>query len=220
MNCLNIDGYNYFRLRDLVEIMDFTCGWDSAKKQIQLTTGDLLNEDGVSQTAKDFYREGDIIIEEDVPYIPDSKDYAALEAYMQKNVDQDFKASDFIIRESDEGSTTSNLIVLDMRLNVNGVATKNFGYRVLCINKKAALITPIGEKNPDFDITKAGVQKLSDEDAKKMALAVDNNNYHVEKQTVSRYFDMQELKQKCEVETMYVYNGGTTFVTAHAFDAE
>lgn len=220
MNCLNIDGYNYFRLRDLVEIMDFTCGWDSAKNQIQLTTGDLLNDDGVSQTAKDFYREGDIIIEEDVPYIPDSKDYAALEAYMQKHVDKDFKASDFIIRESDEGSNTSNLIVLDMRLNVNGVATKNFGYRVRCINKKAALITPIGEKNPDFDITKAGVQKLSDEDAKKMALAVDNNNYHVEKQTVSRYFDMQELKQKCEVETMYVYNGGTTFVTAHAFDAE
>ena len=219
MNCLNIDGYNYFRLRDLVEIMDFTCGWDSAKKQIQLTTGEQ-NDEGVSQTAKDFYREGDIIIEEDVPYIPDSKDYAALEAYMQKNIDKDFKASDFIIRESDEGSTTSNLIVLDMRLNVNGVATKNFGYRVRCINKKAALITPIGEKNPDFDITKAGVQKLSDEDAKKMALAVDNNNYHVEKQTVSRYFDMQELKQKCEVETMYVYNGGTTFVTAHAFDAE
>lgn len=32
MNCLNIDGYNYFKLRDLVEIMDFTCGWDSRKE--------------------------------------------------------------------------------------------------------------------------------------------------------------------------------------------
>ena len=195
MNCLNIDGYNYFKLRDLVEIMDFTCGWDSEKNRIQ-------------------------VIEEDVPYIPDTKDYAALEAYMQKNVDKDFKAADFIITESEEGSNTPNLITLDMRLNVNGVPTRNFGYRVRCINKKAALITFIGEKNPDFDITKAGVQKLSDEDAKKMALAVDNNNYHVEKQTVSRYFDMQELKQKCEVETMYVYNGGTTFVSAHSFDAE
>lgn len=39
-------------------------------------------------------------------------------------------------------------------------------------------------------------------------------------QTVSRYFDMQELKQKCEVETTYIDNGGATFVTAHAFDAE
>ena len=71
---------------------------------------------------------------------------------MQKNVDQDFKASDFIITEAEEGSNTPNLITLDMRLNVNGVMTKNFGYRVLCINKKAALITFIGEKNPDFDI--------------------------------------------------------------------
>lgn len=221
MNCLNIDGYNYFKLRDLVEIMDFTCGWDSEKNRIQLSTGEQ-NDEGVSISVKDFLVEGakQKVIEEDVPYIPGTKDYAALEAYMQKNVDQDFKASDFIITEAEEGSNTPNLITLDMRLNVNGVMTKNFGYRVRCINKKAALITFIGEKNPDFDITKAGVQKLSDEDAKKMALAVDNNNYHVEKQTVSRYFDMQELKQKCEVETMYVYNGGTTFVSAHSFDAE
>ena len=53
----------------------------------------------------------------------------------------------FIITEAEEGSNTPNLITLDMRLNVNGVMTKNFGYRVLCINKKAALITFIGEKN-------------------------------------------------------------------------
>ena len=221
MNCLNIDGYNYFRLRDLVEIMDFTCGWDSEKKQIQLSTGEQ-NDGEISISVKDFLREGfnQTVIEEDVPYIPGSKDYAALDTYMQKNVDKDFKASDFIIMESEEGSNTPNLITLDMRLNVNGVMTKNFGYRILCINKKAALITPIGEKNPDFDITKAGVQKLSDEDAKQMALDVDNNNYHVEKQTVFRYFDMQELKQKCEVETMYVHDGGLTYVSAHAFDAE
>lgn len=221
MNCLNIDGYNYFRLRDLVEIMDFTCGWDSAKNQIQLSTGEQ-NDEGVSVSVKDFLIEGanQKVIEEDVPYIPDSKDYAALEAYMQKYVDPDFKASDFIITESEEGSNTPNLITLDMRLNVNGVMTKNFGYRVLCINKKAALITPIGEKNPDFDITKAGTQKLSDEDAKKMALDTDKSNCKVEKQTVFRYFDMQELKQKCEVETTYIDNGGATFVTAHAFDAE
>ena len=177
-----------------------------------------LNIDGY----KAFLVEGakQKVIEEDVPYIPGSKDYAALEAYMQKNVDKDFKASDFIITEAEEGSNTPNLITLDMRLNVNGVMTKNFGYRVLCINKKAALITFIGEKNPDFDITKAGVQKLSDADAKQMALDMDKNSYKAEKQTVSRYFDMQELKQKCEVETTYIDNGGATFVTAHAFDAE
>lgn len=212
---------NYFKLRDLVEIMDFTCGWDSEKNRIQLSTGEQ-NDEGVSISVKDFLVEGakQKVIEEDVPYIPGTKDYAALEAYMQKNVDKDFKASDFIITEAEEGSNTPNLITLDMRLNVNGVMTKNFGYRVLCINKKAALITFIGEKNPDFDITKAGVQKLSDADAKQMALDMDKNSYKAEKQTVSRYFDMQELKQKCEVETTYIDNGGATFVTAHAFDAE
>ena len=93
MKCLNIDGYNYFKLRDLVEIMDFTCGWDSAKNQIQLSTGEQ-NDEGVSISVKDFLVEGakQKVIEEDVPYIPGTKDYAALEAYMQKNVDKDFKA--------------------------------------------------------------------------------------------------------------------------------
>ena len=102
MNCLNIDGYNYFKLRDLVEIMDFTCGWDSEKNRIQLSTGEQ-NDEGVSISVKDFLVEGakQKVIEEDVPYIPGTKDYAALEAYMQKNVDQDFKASDFIITEAE-----------------------------------------------------------------------------------------------------------------------
>lgn len=221
MNCLNIDGYNYFKLRDLVEVMDFTCGWDSAKNQIQLSTGEQ-NDGEISVSVKDFLTEGanQKVIEADVPYIPGSNDFAALEDYMQKNVDKDFKASDFIVTESEEGSNTPNLITLDMRLNVNGVMAKNFGYRILCINKKAALITFIGEKNPSFDITKAGTQTLSDADAKQMALDADNNNDKVEKQTILRYFDMQELKQKCEVETTYVDNGGATFVTAHIFDAE
>lgn len=145
----DIDGYNYFKLRDLVEIMDFTCGWDSEKNRIQLSTGEQ-NDEGVSISVKDFLVEGakQKVIEEDVPYIPGTKDYAALEAYMQKNVDQDFKASDFIITEAEEGSNTPNLITLDMRLNVNGVMTKNFGYRVLCINKKAALLPLSGKRIP------------------------------------------------------------------------
>ena len=79
MNCLNIDGYNYFKLRDLVEIMDFTCGWDSEKNRIQLSTGEQ-NDEGVSISVKDFLVEGakQKVIEEDVPYIPGTKDYAAL----------------------------------------------------------------------------------------------------------------------------------------------
>ena len=34
---------------------------------------------------------------------------------MQKNVDQDFKASDFIITEAEEGSNTPNLIKMCIR---------------------------------------------------------------------------------------------------------
>ena len=37
-----------------------------------------------------------------------------------------FKAADFIITESEEGSNTPNLITLDMRLNVNWRYDKEF----------------------------------------------------------------------------------------------
>ena len=73
---------NYFMLRDLGEIMDFSCGWDNEKNRVQLSTGEQ-NDEGVSISVKDFLVEGakQKVIEEDVPYIPGTKDYAALEAY-------------------------------------------------------------------------------------------------------------------------------------------
>lgn len=42
--CLHIDGYNYFKLRDMAEIMNFTCDWDDETNGILLTIGKETSE--------------------------------------------------------------------------------------------------------------------------------------------------------------------------------
>lgn len=221
MDCLNIDGFNYFKLRDLAKAMDFSCGWDASENMIQLKIENSVETPSTGITVDQFINPdlNQQIIEENVSYITGSHNYSDLETYMQKNVDKEFKARDFIIVENDMNGLLagSGVIYLDMRLNVNGVISNNFGYLVTCINGKAALITFIGEKNPEFDITKAGTQQLSDEEAKQKTIEADGYKYKVDEQRITRFFDMKELKQKCEVETVYIDDGGHYFATSNIF---
>ena len=194
---------------------------DGSENMIQLKIENSVETPSTGITVDQFINPdlNQQIIEENVSYITGSHNYSDLETYMQKNVDKEFKARDFIIVENDMNGLLagSGVIYLDMRLNVNGVISNNFGYLVTCINGKAALITFIGEKNPEFDITKAGTQQLSDEEAKQKAIEADGYKYKVDEQRITRFFDMKELKQKCEVETVYIDDGGHYFATSNIF---
>lgn len=221
MECLNIEGYNYFKLRDLAGAMDFTCDWNNDTNTIMLTTdNENITETTGPQISVDRFLDPDLnqkIIEEDVAYVLGSKNYNEIEKYMRENIDKDFNAEDYVIKEDNYNGLIQDYIVLDIRLDVNGVQTNNFGYRIHCANGKAILITFIGEKNPDFDVAKAGTQQLSDEEAKRKAIEADGYSYEVDEQRIYRFFDMKELINKCEVETVYIDNGGHYFATSHIF---
>lgn len=218
-DCLNVDGYSYFKLRDLAEIMGFTCGWDSETNTILLTLE--AESPAEADISVERFLNPDLkqqIIEEDVTYIPGSQDYGQIEKYMQENVDKDFRADAFIIKEDAyDKDALPGVIDLDMRLNVNGVRANDFGYRVTCINGKAALVMFIGEKNPAFDPTKVEPLLLTDEEAKQKAIEADGFDYKIEEQRVNRYFNMEELTNQCEVETVYEKDNGTSFATSHVF---
>lgn len=223
MECLNIDGYNYFKLRDLAEAMDFTCSWDNSTNTIMLTMGKESTPDVPKTTetniSVDRFLDSELnqkVIEEDVAYVSGSKDYREIENYIKENIDKDFNIDDYIITEDDVDGQLSGYNSLVIRLDVNGVSA-NFGYLVTCLNNKAALITFIGEKNVEFDLTKVGMQQLSDEEAKQKAVEADGYDYKVDEQKIRRFFDMKDLKNKCEVETVYIDNGGRYFATSHVF---
>ena len=218
IKCLNIDGHNYFKLRDLVDIMGFSCHWDEGKKTVVITpdadkyTINVNPEDLIIPGIENRH-----IIEENVPYMPNSGDYSHIEKYMQENINPDFKAKDYIITEDFNKSTPGSL--LHLQLNVNGVPTIDYGYWISCINGKMSVLTFTGEMNPDFDLEKAGYPKLSDEDAKRMAIEedADNQKLVVEQQIVSRYYRMRALTHQCEVETVYRNENGTSYATRHVF---
>lgn len=218
--CLNIDGYNYFKLRDLAKVMNFTCDWDNNENTIVLT----VHEDNDSETSTtdlsvERFLDADLnqkIIEDDVSYVSGSNDYREIENYIKKNIDKDFNADDYIIKEDDVNSIMPGYASLIIKLDVNGVSA-NYGYFITCLNEKAVLITFIGEKNSEFDIHKAGTQQLTDEEAKRKAIEADGYDYEVDEQRIYRYFDMKDLTNKCEVETVYVDDGGHYFATSNVF---
>ena len=218
INCLNIDGYNYFKLRDMEEIMDFKCDWDGEANSIIITTGTNENAEIADSIPVEMFLQKDLkqqVIEEDVAYMAGSKDYSGLEKYMQNNVDEKFNADDYIISEiNDKIPSVVNLMV---NLNVNGVPSKNFGYKVTVINSMAKVVTFVGEMNPEFDIENIEKPQFDDEKAKQMAVEADGTEYKIESQNVTNYFDMNELSYKTEVETEYLCEDGTYTTTSHIF---
>lgn len=226
IECLNIDGYNYFKLRDLAEIMDFTCGWDNGTNTIILTLDkeNITENPYISETniSVERFLNPDLnqkIIEKDVVYVSGSKDYSEIEKYIKENIDENFSINDYVITEDNINGLLSGYNSLIIRLNVNGVSA-NYGYIVTCLNDKAALITFMGEKNSDYDmanITNINEQQLSDEEAKQKAIEADGYDYKVDEQKIHRYFDMKDLKYKCEVETVYIDESGHYFATSHTF---
>ena len=225
IDCLNIDGYNYFKLRDLEEAMDFDCDWDSVTNTVLLTlnNGKYTSKNPMPITV-DIFLDPDVkqqVIEEDVSYTTGSGDYKQIENYIKNNIDSDFRTADFLISEDDMGEIMPGVVSLYMYLNANGVRA-NFGYSVVCINGKAKLVSFIGEKNPNFNPETAGTQLLTDDEAKKMAVEADGltpgtDYFDIVDYRITRYFDTNDLTQKCEVEVTYTDANGACWTTLNVF---
>jgi len=103
----NIDGYTYFKLRDIGELLNFTCTWNEETNSVIIdNTKNNIIEDINYSVIDDFannYLDDDInkqIIDGyDCIYKRDSKDYTNITNYMRKYIDSNFVASDYIITE-------------------------------------------------------------------------------------------------------------------------
>ena len=220
---LNIDGYSYFKLRDLANMMDFSCDWDSATNTIKIESKSEQKVDTIPTEQKidkaealKLYLDEDLnqkIIEDDIKYVKGSGDYSAIEAYIKENIDSDFVMADFTVTESDIERAGHSAIT--MYFKVNDLSLSNFGYRVICVEDTPILVNLIGKKNPDFDKSKIKDFVMSEQEAKQKAIELDGFEYEVEKQTVTKYFDMNDMQCKYEIETVYITEKGAFFATSH-----
>ena len=215
-DCLNIDGYNYFKLRDLADFIGFGCDWDG--ENILITMTETYPEEKPMRFSLNYINEDirqEIVDGKGIRFSKDSDDYTDIEKYIQENIDKDFSIGDYIVTLTDN-TQLEGIYTLTIRLNVNGIPA-NFGYRVICEDGYAKIINFNGEMNPNFDAAELPEKLISDEEAKARAIADNDSKYTVVGQKVSRYFDMESLKFVCSVETEYMDKGGATVVKENKY---
>lgn len=82
--CINIDGYNYFKLRNLADFMGFDCDWDASNNAVIITFSDSAKLDSVLQPFLNDALNQVMITDASATYVPGSNDYQNIERFMKK----------------------------------------------------------------------------------------------------------------------------------------
>lgn len=241
----NIDGYLYFPISELAQALNFSCKWDINNKTVVISKEKKLSDDTALEVPENIDDLVNLYLDEriehktidtnDVTYITGSKNYDSIEKYIKENIDQKFNMKDFVVKESSPIENVSiesdneltqeyiNQFVapinnLDIRYYVDGYPTF-YGYRIYVFSGYAKIINYMGKWNNDFDKSKIHAFKYTDEELKQMAIDKDGfqNKYTVKDVRIYKYFDMETLEFKADIEIVYLKDNGLTFVLSHVF---
>ena len=223
IDCLNIDGYNYFKLRDLEEAMDFDCDWDSQTNTVLLTlnNGKYTSDNAVTPYPSiEPYLDEELnqkTVDKKVTYKFASHNYDEIEQYIKENVDADFSLENYNVRDLGEGSAYNPI---SFRLKVGGISS-NYGFTALCLNDELRLITFTNTydstSSKEILSTASVTNDYTDSELYEMAIKADGFSYKVDEQYIEKYYDVTERKVVYNVNTVYEDNGGTYFCTVHKF---
>ena len=203
---INIMGHNYFKLSTLSDIIDFD--WNSDSGVISIRTE--MVKDSIETKVKDipFIRvylndsENQCVIDDTrVRYMKGSMDITEAGKYIKENINADFAVEDYSVKENEK---FINWVFL--RFVVDGIDS-NFGYNLICFDGNVRIINEVGKFNEDFDVSVIKPVGMTDEEIKAKAVELDNASGRVDEQRVYKYFDMNDLKFKAQVETVYEKTG-------------
>lgn len=232
----NVDGYNYYKIRDLAERDDFSCIWDERTSTIRLDNrynyvgGNKLGNakvegqmavkasvvNGYINLLNDYTLVNYPVVNTNIIYFNDSKDYFEIAEFIKANIDKSFDLSDYIVKEIYD--VPNGLNELDFYYKVLDVPS-DYYYDVKIVNNSVFLITKYGEINPKLDIDKLDKPEITDEQLKALAIKADGyeNLYSVEEQRISKRFFMDSMEFKYEVETVYRDENGSFFCTLYTY---
>lgn len=239
-----IDGYTYFSVRDVAALMNHSCTWDAKNRKIMLEEKEEVatykgltmpeNMDAlVKEYTADWMNSPHIIQENNVVYITNSREYENVTTYIQKNIDSKFYAGGYNIYEhtpikdttkdvpvvsGEEQPFVAPYSVLQMRYVVAGHLS-NYGYNVTIIEGFAKIVNVVGQWNDDFSAPNVKPFPYTDEELKQMAIKEDglSAEYRVEDVEIRKFFDMNTLEIKAEVEIYYESETKYPLRKAHIF---
>lgn len=203
---INIMGHNYFKLSTLSDIIDFD--WNDDSGVISIHTE--MIKDSMETMVRDIpfisvylnNSEAQHVIDDTrIRYIKGSMDITEAGKYIKENINPDFDVKDYSVKENDK---FVNWVFL--KYTINGIDS-NFGYNLICFDGNVRIINEVGGFNDKFDVNAIKPVSMTDEEIKAKAVELDNASGRVDEQRVYKYFDMNDLKFKAQVETVYENTG-------------
>ncbi|MCQ4935543.1 stalk domain-containing protein [Anaerotignum propionicum] len=245
LNGYNIDGYLYFPISDIAQALNFSCKWDKNTKTVVISKEKKLPDDTELKVPENIDDLVNLYLDEriehktietnDVTYITGSKNYDSIEKYIKENIDKKFNMKDFVVKESSPinnvsiysdneesqeyiNQFVSPINILDVRFYVDGYPTF-YGYRIYVFSGYAKIINYMGKWNNDFDKSKIQAFKYTDEELKQMAIDKDGfqNKYPIKDVRIQRFFDMETLEFKADVEIVYLQDNRYAIVKSNRF---
>ncbi|MEA4973210.1 hypothetical protein SDC9_72564 [bioreactor metagenome] len=238
LKSINFDDYNYYKIRDLAERSDFSCVWDERTSTIRLDNRYSYSAENKLGKAK---AEGQVAVKEsivngymslmngdkvnhhpvidaDVTYFADSKDYYEITQYIKTNIDNDFNLNNYWVNEIYDNPCGLNELYLHYKVID---IPSDYYYAVKVVNNSVFLITEVGKINDDIYTVNLVKPEITDEQLKALAIKADalsSEKNTVDEQKITKRFIMESIEFKYEVETVYKDNEGLYFCELFTYE--
>lgn len=237
LKSINFDDYNYYKIRDLAERADFSCAWDERTSTIRLDNryrysaenklgeakaeGQMAVKESIVNGYMSMYGENVNhypVINADVTYFSDSKDYYEIAQYIKTNIDNDFDLNNYWTYQIYDNPCGLNELYLHYKvLDV----PSDYYYAVKVVNNSVFLITEVGKINDDIYTVNLVKPDVTDDELKALAIKADglsSEKNTVDEQKITKRFIMEDMEFKYEVETVYIDNQGLYFCKLFTYE--
>ncbi|MDD3138466.1 MAG: hypothetical protein PHX08_05795 [Lachnospiraceae bacterium] len=228
----NIDGYNYFKLREVAKAINFSCIWDEVAKIVVLDKS-IGYDEGINNSVtlnriekiiEPIKEQGisyKVLDENKYTYVPGSKDYTMIEKCIRENINECFDLTFFALPQEETymdfvWNGDCDVRILDFKLRGNWNVLENFGYRVYVLNGVVKVVEFIGEENFNFFISKIK-NTVSNKELIQKAIELDHIKDEIDEIRVLRSFNRETADFDGDVEIAYIDNGGHYFATLNTF---
>lgn len=220
----NINGYTYFPIRDIASLTNLEIIWDQDSHTIlieQSNRESTKDKNGISETVDiiEYDNGKDLIFNDNnLMYIPESKQYDSIEKYIKQNIDPQFKIDDFIITEY-SSTITPSIHYLDIYYYLGDYKT-NFGYQLTIIQKYVKTIKCTGNRNmiENLNMDQMKIPNISNEKLwEKTLLEHQYTNCIIKGYNIIRYYDEDSSKFKADVVVNFIDPNGYEGANRHTF---
>ncbi len=223
--CYLINGYTYFSIRDIAALTNREVTWDSDSHTI-LVNEKSVNASTLDETSKPettdtvLYENGKDIIcnDNNLIYVPESKQYDSIEKFIKENIDPEFEISDFVITEY-TSSNTPSIHYLDIDYYLGDYKT-NYGYQITIVQESVKTIKCKGDRKKieSLNIDKNKIPVISNEELWEKTLEENSyENCEIIDYDIVRYYNEKTAAFQADVVVDFIDPSGYRGSNRHTF---